>query len=50
MPAAERPFYGPWIIAASFVTVGIASGFPYCNIAFFPGYCLDARAARAVAP
>jgi Major Facilitator Superfamily len=31
-------FRGPWIIAACFVTFGIASGFPYYNIAFFFDY------------
>lgn len=41
MPTNERPFYGPWIIAACFVTFGIASGFPYYNIAFFFDYLRD---------
>jgi MFS family permease len=36
-----RPFYGPWIIAASFVTFGLASGLPYYNIAFFYDYLRD---------
>jgi MFS family permease len=36
MPVAR--FRGPWIIAACFVTFGIASGFPYYNIAFFFDY------------
>jgi len=36
IPAAR--FRGPWIIAACFVTFGIASGFPYYNIAFFFDY------------
>jgi len=36
MPAPR--FRGPWIIAACFVTFGIASGFPYYNIAFFFDY------------
>jgi MFS family permease len=38
---ARRPFYGPWIIAASFVTFGLASGLPYYNIAFFYDYLRD---------
>jgi len=37
----RRPFYGPWIIAASFVTFGLASGLPYYNIAFFYDYLRD---------
>jgi hypothetical protein len=39
--AQPRPFYGPWIIAASFVTFGLASGLPYYNIAFFYDYLRD---------
>ena len=35
---AAKPFRGPWIIAACFVTFGVASGFPYYNIAFFFDY------------
>jgi MFS family permease len=38
---ARRPFYGPWIIAACFVTFGLASGLPYYNIAFFYDYLRD---------
>jgi MFS family permease len=38
---SRRPFYGPWIIAASFVTFGLASGLPYYNIAFFYDYLRD---------
>ena len=34
----SRPFRGPWIIAGCFVTFGVASGFPYYNIAFFFDY------------
>ena len=34
----RRPFRGPWIIAGCFLTFGIASGFPYYNIAFFFDY------------
>jgi MFS family permease len=41
MPHTRRPFYGPWIIAACFFTFGIASGFPYYNIAFFFDYLRD---------
>ena len=41
MTAQPRPFYGPWIIAASFVTFGLASGLPYYNIAFFYDYLRD---------
>ena len=35
---SETRFHGPWIILACFVTFGIASGFPYYNIAFFYDY------------
>jgi len=35
---ARPPFRGPWIIAGCFLTFGIASGFPYYNIAFFFDY------------
>jgi MFS family permease len=38
MEKARRAFRGPWIIAGCFVTFGIASGFPYYNIAFFFDY------------
>ena len=38
MMEPRRPFRGPWIIAGCFVTFGIASGFPYYNIAFFFDY------------
>ena len=38
MTPAQRPFRGPWIIAGCFVTFGVASGFPYYNIAFFFDY------------
>lgn len=42
MSDTGRPrFDGPWIIAACFVTFGIASGFPYYNIAFFYDYLRD---------
>ena len=38
MTPASRPFRGPWIIAGCFVTFGVASGFPFYNIAFFFDY------------
>lgn len=38
MPVVRRPFRGPWIIAGCFLTFGVASGFPYYNIAFFFDY------------
>jgi MFS family permease len=38
MARASRPFRGPWIIAGCFLTFGVASGFPYYNIAFFFDY------------
>ena len=38
MTRVSRPFRGPWIIAGCFLTFGIASGFPYYNIAFFFDY------------
>jgi MFS family permease len=38
MTEYRRPFRGPWIIAGCFLTFGIASGFPYYNIAFFFDY------------
>ena len=41
MIPARRPFYGPWIIAACFVTFGVASGLPFYNIAFFYDYLRD---------
>lgn len=34
----SQRFRGPWIIAGCFFTFGIASGFPYYNIAFFFDY------------
>ena len=39
--SAPGRFYGPWIVAACFFTFGIASGFPYYNIAFFFDYFRD---------
>jgi MFS family permease len=38
MATSTRPFRGPWIIAGCFLTFGVASGFPYYNIAFFFDY------------
>jgi len=38
MVTARRPFRGPWIVAGCFLTFGVASGFPYYNIAFFFDY------------
>ena len=37
----KAQFHGPWIVASCFVTFGIASGFPYYNIAFFYDYMRD---------
>lgn len=41
MEENRKPFYGPWIVAASFVTFGLSTGFPYYNIAFFFDYFRD---------
>lgn len=38
MSPASGPFRGPWIVAGCFLTFGVASGFPYYNIAFFFDY------------
>lgn len=38
MSTPTRPFRGPWIVAGCFLTFGVASGFPYYNIAFFFDY------------
>src|SRR5271157_809756 len=35
---AKQGFYGWWIVAASFLTFGIAVGLPYYNIPFFYDY------------
>ena len=35
MDSAQKPFRGPWIIAACFFTFGLSTGFPYYNISFF---------------
>jgi MFS family permease len=34
----QRSFYGKWIIAACFITFGIAVGLPYYNMPFFYDY------------
>ena len=39
--SGARRFYGPWIVLSCFFTFGIASGFPYYNIAFFFDYFRD---------
>ena len=36
--SGPRRFFGPWIVLSCFFTFGIASGFPYYNIAFFFDY------------
>jgi MFS family permease len=36
--ASRARFRGPWVIAGCFFTFGIASGFPFYNIAFFFDY------------
>ncbi len=41
MEETHKPFYGPWIVAACFVTFGLSTGFPYYNIAFFFDYFRD---------
>ena len=41
MESTPKGFYGPWIIAACFVTFGLSTGFPYYNIAFFFDYFRD---------
>jgi len=38
MTHSSPRFRGPWIIAGCFFTFGVASGFPYYNIAFFFDY------------
>ena len=41
MESTQTNFYGPWIIAACFVTFGLSTGLPYYNIAFFFDYFRD---------
>ena len=41
MDSPQKPFRGPWIIAACFFTFGLSTGFPYYNIAFFFDYFRD---------
>ena len=44
MESSSQKFFGPWIIASCFVTLGLSTGFPYHNIAFF--FCRDNRSPR----
>ena len=39
--SSSKKFFGPWIIASCFVTLGLSTGFPYHNIAFFFDYFRD---------
>ena len=41
MDSVQKPFRGPWIIAACFLTFGLSTGFPYYNISFFFDYFRD---------
>ncbi len=41
MNSSKKPFFGPWIIAACFITFGLSTGFPYYNISFFFDYFRD---------
>jgi len=34
----KKPFYGWWVVAASFVTFGLSVGLPYYNMPFFYDY------------
>lgn len=40
-PKRDQPFRGSWMIAASFITFGLSTGFPYYNISFFFDYFRD---------
>jgi MFS family permease len=40
-PKRDAPFRGSWMIAASFITFGLSTGFPYYNISFFFDYFRD---------
>ena len=40
-PKRDTPFRGSWMIAASFITFGLSTGFPYYNISFFFDYFRD---------
>ena len=40
-PKRDVPFRGSWMIAASFITFGLSTGFPYYNISFFFDYFRD---------
>ena len=44
LESSSQKFFGPWIIASCFVTLGLSTGFPYHNIAFF--FCRDNRSPR----
>lgn len=37
-PNRPRAFYGWWVVATSFVTLGISTGIPYYNLPFFYDY------------
>jgi MFS family permease len=37
-PKAARPFYGPWVAAAVFVSFGVTVGLPYYGMPFFYDY------------
>ncbi len=37
-PDQKRRFRGPWVLAAAFITFGIAVGIPYYNLPFFYDY------------
>ncbi len=44
----KRPFYGWWIVAATFVTFGLSTGVPYYNMPLFYDYFMrDLNASRA---
>jgi MFS family permease len=36
--ASQKPFYGWWIVATSFITFGLSVGIPYYNLPFFYDY------------
>lgn len=38
LASRKRPFYGWWMVAAAFITFGIAVGLPYYNLPFFYDY------------
>jgi MFS family permease len=44
----KRPFYGWWIVAATFITFGLSTGVPYYNMPLFYDYLMrDLNASRA---